>query len=59
MERLGFGAIDPLAGMLALSRILSGIGQLGVPPQLMGSAFIWDRCDSNTLSLPLMQLCTS
>ena len=43
MQRLGFGAIAPVAGMMALSRLLSAIGQPHVPAQLLGSIFIWDR----------------
>lgn len=39
MERLGFGGIQPLAGMSALSAILAA----PQAPQTMGSVFFWDR----------------
>ena len=43
MERLGFGAIPPLAGMLALSSLLAAVGRNTAAPQLLGSVFFWDR----------------
>lgn len=43
MARLGFGAIEPQAGMAAIGAILAGSGLLA-PPQLLGSVFHWDRC---------------
>lgn len=43
MERLGFGAIEPAAGMMALTRLLASIGQPHLPAQLLGSVFLWDR----------------
>ena len=39
MARLGFGAIEPQAGMAAISSILAG----QPAPQLLGSVFFWDR----------------
>ena len=43
MARLGFGAIEPHAGMAAIGKILAGSGS-SLPPQLLGSIFFWDRC---------------
>ena len=42
MARLGFGAVDPYAGMAAIGSILAGLGSETVP-QLLASVFYWDR----------------
>ena len=39
MARLGFGAIQPQAGMAAISEILGSPSS----SQLLGSVFFWDR----------------
>jgi hypothetical protein len=48
MERLGFGALQPAAGMAALGAILRGLaGQNRLqiaPPALMASVMLWERC---------------
>ena len=50
MERLGFGAIAPGAGMAALAALLGGLssagscGMVGIqPPTLVASVFFWDH----------------
>ncbi|KAK9866522.1 hypothetical protein WJX84_008502 [Apatococcus fuscideae] len=44
MARLGFGAIQPNTGMAALGSLLRSLqGSCPAAPQVMGSAFFWDR----------------
>ncbi len=43
MERLGYGAIAPAAGMAALCALLGSAGGASTVPQLMGSVFQWAR----------------
>lgn len=53
MERLGFGAIQPDAGMAALSSWLGALdGRAGVAadlqPTLVGAVFFWDRLQAGS-----------
>ncbi len=44
MARLGFGAIQPGAGMAAMGALLRSLqGHGPAPAHVMGSAFFWDR----------------
>lgn len=42
MARLGFGAVEPTAGMAAIGRIMADMHS-NVPPLLLASVFYWDR----------------
>lgn len=42
MARLGFGAIEPAAGMAAISAVVAA-GPSSMPAQLLASIFFWDR----------------
>ena len=42
MARLGFGAVDPHAGMSAIGSILANLHSAATP-SLLGSVFFWDR----------------
>ena len=42
MARLGFGAVEPCAGMAAIGTILAGLGS-HTAPQLLASVFYWER----------------
>ena len=44
MARLGFGAVQPTAGMSALGCLLRSLGAAGCGAQLLASCFLWDRC---------------
>ena len=44
MARLGYGAVQPEAGMAALGCLLGHAGSPACGPQLLGSCFHWDRC---------------
>jgi acyl carrier protein len=46
MERLGFGALQPAAGMAALGSALAGLCRSAAaqtPPRLLASVILWDR----------------
>ena len=44
MARMGFGAVQPMAGMSALGCLLGSIGSAACGAQLLGSCFFWNRC---------------
>lgn len=59
MERLGFGAIRPSAGMAVITALLRGLGSGGdlpgpaagssrLPPSLLASVFYWDKFKSSS-----------
>ena len=55
MERLGFGAIRPAAGMAVIAALLrglssgaSGAGAAPLPPALLASVFYWDKFKSSS-----------
>ena len=52
MERLGFGALQPVAGLAALGRLLASLVSRAdrTAPMLMASVILWDRSEA----LPVM-----
>jgi hypothetical protein len=59
MERLGFGAICPAAGMAVITALLRGLGSGGglpgsvagaaqLPPALLASVFYWDKFQTSS-----------
>lgn len=59
MERLGFGAIRPAAGMAVISALIRGLSTGGalpgsaagagwLPPSLLASVFYWDKFKSSS-----------
>lgn len=43
MERQGFGALQPAAGVAAMAKMLAGLTTAAMEPQLLSSVFLWDR----------------
>lgn len=43
MERQGFGALQPAAGVAAMAQMLAGLATAATKPQLLSSVFLWDR----------------
>ena len=45
MERMGFGALEPGAGMAALGSLLGSLRAARCPPgSLIASVILWERC---------------
>lgn len=44
MERIGFGALKPAAGMAALGELLGGLRAGVTSANLTASVILWDRC---------------
>ena len=49
MERIGFGALKPAAGMAALGSLLGGFKAGETPASLTASVILWDRSGINLL----------
>lgn len=43
MQRLGFGALEPAAGVAAMAQMLMRLAAGATGPNLLSSVFLWDR----------------
>ena len=55
MERHGFTAISPGAGILALAALLTAATWGTMPPQLIGAAIVWARCNLIAICIIVMR----